>query len=291
MRRLYQQDGNSIKLVIIWLVVVVLITCLGIGAFFLSSTYFYKDQPSKGYVEFAPGIYLEFNEETVLIDENNPQNWKLLYYVDNDTSKDPVEFNTKNESTPPIGKTYLLESPAFRSAKNDNGEAAPFVARAKLEYLDQNGNKISDEVFNAIFSQDFTDVEIAEGKAGKPLEFERGWVLGNGGYYYYVGEYDENGNPILDKDGDLFEIDSTTQYPTAVKRDPRVDDLKKIEYSKYAQYINILKTEKDGYAYFRLANITIENYEGEFNLTEIKVVLTMEFAEHLSSISRDWFNK
>ena len=266
MRRLYQQDGNSIKLVIIWLAVVVLITCLGIGAFFLSSTYFYKDQPSKGYVEFQPGIYLEFNEETVLIDENNPQNWKLLYYVDNDTSKDPVEFNTKNESTPPIGKTYLLESPAFRSAKNDNGKAAPFVARAKLEYLDQNGNKISDEVFNAIFSQDFTDVEIASGYAGKPLEFEEGWVLGNGGYHYYVGE------------------------TPSTKEPETVFDLKKIEYSKYAPYINILKTEKDGYAYFRLANITIENYEGEFNLTEIKVVLTMEFLEYSSEVG-NWFKK
>lgn len=265
MRRLYQQDGNSIKLVIIWLAVVVLITCLGIGAFFLSSTFFYKDQPSKGYVEFAPGIYLEFNEETVLIDENNPQNWKLLYYANMDLTKDPVEFNTKDEPAYP-GKVYFVKSPAFRSGQNESGEAAPFVARAKLEYLDQYGNPISDEVLNQLFSQDFTDVEISSNYAGQMLEFEEGWVLGNKGYYYYLGD-----NTYFEK--------------------PTVSDLKAIKYSKYAQYINVFKAPgKEDTAPFRLANITIENY-GELGVTEIKVVLTMEFAEHLSSISRDWFNK
>ena len=264
MRRLYQQDGNSLKLIIIWVMVVVFIVALGVGGYFLSSTYFYKDQPSKGYVEFAPGIYLEFDKNTVLIDEKNPQNWKLLYYANLDTSKDPVEFNTKDEPASPK-KAYALESPAFRSGANANGEAAAFVARAKIEYLDQNGNKISDEVFNKIFSQDFTDVEIASGYAGKPLEFEEGWVLGNKGYYYYVGD------------------NQLTKEPETVF------DLKKIEYSKYAPYIKILKTEKDGLAYFRLANLTLESY-GDFGLTEIKVVLTMEFLEYSSEVG-NWFSE
>ena len=264
MRRLYQ-DTNSKKLIIIWVMVVVLIVALGVGGFFLSSTYFYKDQPSKGYVEFAPGIYLEFNEETVLIDENNPQNWKLLYYANINFEKDPVEFNTKNEPAGP-GKVYFVKSPAFRSGQNENGEAAPFVARAKLEYLDQNGNPISDEVLNQLFSQDFTDVEIASNYAGQMLEFEDGWVLGNKGYYYYLG------------DNTYFE-------------EPTVFDLEAIKYSKYAPYIKVFKAPgKEDTAPFRLANITIENY-GVFGITEIKIVLKMEFAEHLSSISRDWFNK
>ena len=214
--------------------VALLVIGLAVGSFFITKAYFFKDQDNKGEVTFAPGIYLEFDPKTVLIDENNPQNWKLLYYANKKLDSAPVEFNTKHESAYP-GKTYLLESPAFKSGTNANGEAAAFVARAKLEYQDQNGNLISQDVLDKIFSQDFTEVEIASGYAGKPLEFEESWVLGNKGYYYYVGDNQLNKEPET------------------------VFDLKKIEYSKYAPYIKVLKTENDGYAYFRLANLALEN--------------------------------
>ena len=122
----------------LWLTIILMLAILGVGAYFITTAYFFKDQPNKGHVRFSPGIYIEFNADSVKIDQNSYNNWKLLYYKNGDLTSNPIELNNSGELGYPT-KVYNILSPEFKSAADANGESSPFVARAKIEYKDEIG--------------------------------------------------------------------------------------------------------------------------------------------------------
>lgn len=255
-----QQNSETRSPVIkfaLWLTIILMLAILGVGAYFITTAYFFKDQPNKGHVRFSPGIYIEFNADSVKIDQSSYNNWKLLYYKNGDLTSNPIELNNSGELGYPT-KVYNILSPEFKSAADANGESSPFVARAKIEYKDENDELLSEEKLNYIFSQAF---EKQEDK-GVLLEFANGWVAGSDGYYYYVG--------------------------TNATETPNKDNLFAIEYSEDAEYIKIFKTDENNVAQIKLANQSPENYQ-EQGISEIRIVLTMEFIEADSEAINTWF--
>lgn len=258
MRQQNSETKSPAIKIALWLTIILMIAILGVGVYFLTTSYFFKDQSNKGHVRFSPGIYVEFNSESVKIDQNSYNNWELLYYKNGDLTSTPIKLNNSGELAYP-SKTYNILSPEFKSAADTNGESAPFVARAKIEYKDENDILLSEEKLNFIFDQ-----TLSENNNGKFLEFANGWVQGSNGYYYYVGE---NTSASLDKDA-----------------------LKAIEYSEDAEYIKIFKTDDNNVAQLKIANQSgFENYQ-EYGISIIKIVLTMEFVEVESDVIDSWFS-
>lgn len=257
MKRTITKTKSPATKIVLWLIIILMLAVLGVGAYFITTTYFFKDQPNTGHIRFSPGIYVEFNSDSVKIDQSNYNDWRLLYYKNGDFSSTPVELNDSGELGYPT-KVYNIISPEFRSAADANLESAPFVARAKLEYKDENDQLLSEEKLNYVFSQTMGREE----DNGKLLEFADGWVLGSDGYYYYVG---------------------TNTFETLNK-----DSLFAIEYSADAEYIKIFKTNENNVAQIKLANQSPENYQ-EQGISEIKIVLTMDFVEVGSDTIDSWF--
>lgn len=253
-----RKTSTSTKIVISLILVLMLALLIG-GAYFITTTYFFKNQSNKGYVTFAPGIYVEFNYESVKINNNDNNDWRLLYYYEGDLTSTPIELNNSNELAYPT-KTYSIISPEFKSATNEDGESAPFIARAKLVYKDENNELLSEEKLNYVFSQTMEREE----NNGILLEFANSWIKGYEDYYYYVGTNSVEGN--------LEKI-----------------DLAEIAYSEDAEYIKIFKTNENNVATLKLANQSLENYQ-EYAITLVKIELTMEFYEVGSSVIDEWFN-
>ncbi|MBO4412962.1 MAG: hypothetical protein J5779_03005 [Clostridia bacterium] len=224
------------------------ITALCIAAFavvgilalsiYFTAAYFFKSRENRGYIEFAPGIYLDFDADTVEIDEESPTSWQLLYYANKDLNSDPVVFNTENEPAGPNAEYYVL-SPEFKCGAH----STTVVARAKLEYISTIDNsEISDEDINYLFDNQTYN--------GVRLTFDSSWVEYEG-WFYYVG----NNN--------IQEVTSA-------------EDLAEIAYSQNAQDIAVFEKNNDGIALVRLANRDDEEVYPD-RLLSFNIVLTMEF--------------
>lgn len=227
---------------------------LAIGAYFITSTYFFKNQETKGYIRFSPGIYLEFNPQTIEIDEENTSNWSLKYYKDKDLSSTPVVLNTADEPASPMTEYFVL-SPEFKCGKEGNRPSATILARARLNYSFTNDD--------SALSQEQLDYLFDETLFGSGLKFSSSWVNYDG-WFYYVG----NNN---------------------VQAITSVSDLAEIEYSENAPYISIFETNQDGIALVRFANQSPENYQS-LGIDSFNITLTMEFTEVGSDTLLNWIN-
>lgn len=229
------------KSILLTFAVFVLVSVLSISIYF-TVAYFLKNRENRGYIEFSPGIFLDFNADTVEIDENDPTNWQLLYYANNNLNSDPVVLDTENEPAGPATEYYVL-SPSFKCGANGLGQSATIVARAKLNYnFISSGEELSQEQLNYLFNQSF---------GGQKLNFDSSWVEYDG-WFYYVG----NNN---------------------VQAITSAEDLAEIEYSPNAEDISVFETNNDGIALIKLANQEPETYPEGFE--SFYITLTMEFVE------------
>lgn len=259
MKQSLNSNKSNVTKIAFWILVALCaILIVGLICYF-TATYFFKQQSNKGYIQFAPGIYLDFKDKTIDYTENKKQ-FDLLYYKEKNF-ENVVKFNTENEKAYP-DKSYYIISPQFKSGINESNEGASFYARCKVVYTDQDNNELPAATLDYIFSKDFP-----ENQQGKLLEFADSWKIGNDGFYYYVG----NNNAA---DG----VDAT--------------NIQVISYSEDAEYIKIFKTQTENghdYAEIKFANQTLESY-GELTppISQIKIVLKMEFVEANLSTLSEW---
>ena len=254
---LKNKNNNAIKATF-WISIALFLIIVFSISFAFTMAYFYKNQENKGYIQFAPGIYLDFKPDTIQNPENSTQ-LNLVYYKNQNLTSTPIKFNTSEEPAQP-NKMYYLVSPEFRSGKNENNESASFFARCKLEYTDQEGNILTDELMDLIFGQ-----ELDADKKGILIEFAEGWEFRSDGYYYYVNTND-------------------------VSEGISASNLSLISYEDDAPYIKIFKTNAQGVVELKLANQTLESYELEYNIKKVNVNLIMEFVEVGSTFVDEWFN-
>ena len=243
----------------------ILIVALFSSTVIFTVTYFFREQANKGYVKFAPGIYLQF-DDVELID--NSVDFNMLYYKNGNFENEPVIFDTSSELATP-NKEYYVLSPKFKAAlptiedfEEDEVESTSFYARFSLKYTDNDGVEYSQEVMDYLFSRDNS---FSEDEKGVLLEASDDWAFKDG-YYYYTG---------------LAGISNITKQ-----------DLQLISYDENAQYIKLFTTTIDSesgieYCKFKLANQTTENYEQEI----IKIQIKMEFIQQNSPELNVWLGE
>lgn len=243
----------------------ILVVLLFASSVAISVAYFFRQQENKGYIKFAPGIYLQF-DDVQLID--NSVNFNLVYYKNANLNSTPVVFDTSAELATP-NKEYFVLSPKFKAAlptvedfEEDNVESTSFYARFSLKYTDNDGVEYSQEVMDYLFSRDDS---FSEEEKGILLETDDAWAYKDG-YYYYTG---------------LSGITNVQKQ-----------DLQLISYSDNANFIKLFKTVVDSesgkeYCRFKLANQTTEKYEQEI----IKIQINMEFIEKNSPEISNWLSE
>ena len=257
MKQTQRLNTKTVKAILLSIISLLIACLLIFSVIYITNTYFFKDQENQGTVEFAPGIYLDFKENTIKT-TNVKTELNLTYYPNQDLTLTPVKFDTQNEPGYP-NKEYYVVSPEFKSAQNANEKSASFVARCKILYTDNANIELTAENKELLFSQNFADAN----DKGVLLEVENTWAVGSNDYYYYTGN-------------------------TEITNASSVNDLAVISYSENAEYIKILKTNENGVAVIKLANQTIENYT-DYGIDKFHVILVMEFAEVGSDTATSWF--